>query len=144
MFDQSRVAGSASARRPRSVTVLAILAALGGIAAVLGVFAGAVVHGAGSPDAIEMIIILGALVLASLYLALGYRAWTLKSWGWSLGLVTGVASIVYMTAVLIRGWSDLLVDAPPLALVGLLVVAIAAVGLFFWFRPEVRRAFGGA
>ena len=131
-------------RRPLSVTVLAVLAGVGGVASVLGVLAGAVIHGLGSLDGIETIIVLGAVVLAALYLALAYGAWTLKPWGWSLGVVAGVGSIVYMTAVLVRGWSDLLVDAPALAVVGLLVVAIAAVGLFVWFRPEVRRAFGGA
>jgi len=32
-------------------------------------------------------------------------------------------------------------DAPPLALFGVLVVVIAAVGLFLWFPPDVKAAF---
>ena len=134
-----------SRQRPPSVTILAILAAVGGVGAVLGVLAGALlIHGLDSLDAIETIIVLAALVLSGLYLAFAYGAWTLKSWGWTLGVVAGTASIVYMTAVLVRGWADLVVDAPPLALMSVLVLAIAVVGLFFWFRPDVKAAFGRA
>jgi hypothetical protein len=32
-------------------------------------------------------------------------------------------------------------DAPPLAMFGVLVVVSAAVGLFFWSRPDVKAAF---
>jgi hypothetical protein len=63
-----------------------------------------VIHGLGSLDATETIIVLGALALSALYLALAYGAWTLKPWGWTLGVIAGAATIVYMTAVLVRGW----------------------------------------
>ena len=111
----------------------------------LGVLAGAlVIHGLGRLDPIEIVIVLLALVMSALYLVFAYGAWTLKPWGWTLGIVAGAASIVYMTALLIRGWTDLVVDAPPLALIGVLVVVIAAVGLFVWTRPEVKAAFESA
>ena len=143
---QQPVTPPASSReRPLSVTILAIVAAVGGVGALLGVLAGAtVVHGLWSLDAIEVIIVAVALVMSALYLAFAYGAWTLKRWGWTLGIVAGAASVVYMTTLLIRGWADLVVDAPPLALIGVLVVAIAAVGLFVWFRPGVRAAFARA
>ena len=131
-------------QRPQSVTVLAILAAVGGIGAVLGVLAGSVIHGLDSLDAVETLIVLGALGMAVLYAAFAYGAWTLKSWGWTLGTIAGVATIVLTTAVLLRGWADLMVDAPPLAFVSVLVVVIAAVALFFWFRPDVKDAFDRA
>ena len=136
---------ASSRQRPLSVTILAILAAVGGVGAVLGVLAGAlVIHGLRSLDAIEILIALVAIALSALYLAFAYGAWTLKPWGWTLGIVAGAASIVYMTALLVRGWTDLIVDAPPLALIGLLVVVIAAVGLSLWFRRDVKAAFARA
>ncbi len=132
---------ASSRQRPPSVAILAILAAVGGVGAVLGVLAGSVIHGLGSLDAIETIIVLAAVAMSALYLAFAYAAWTLRSWGWTLGVVAGAASIVLTTAVLVRGWADLMVDAPPFAIVSVLVVVIAAVGLFFWFRPDVKAAF---
>ena len=130
-----------SRQRPPSVTILAILAALGGVGAVLGVIAGSFIHGLDSLDAVETVIVLDALGMAVLYLAFAFAAWNLKAWGWTMGLVAGIASIVLTTAVLIRGWADLMVDAPPFAVLGVLVVVIAAAALFFWFRPEVKAAF---
>lgn len=142
-MQQSVTRPASSPERPLSVTILAILAAVGGIGAVLGVLAGAfVIHGLDSLDATDATIVIPALALAALYLAFAYGAWTLKSWGWTLGVVIGAASIVYMAAVLVRGWADLMRDAPPLALMSVLVAVIAAVGLFFLFRPDVRAAFG--
>ncbi|MGI8928956.1 MAG: hypothetical protein ACR2H0_05765 [Candidatus Limnocylindrales bacterium] len=43
-----------------------------------------------------------------------------------------------------RLWAELMRDAPPLALMSVLVAVIAAVGLLFWFRPDVKAAFGRA
>ncbi len=127
--------------RPPVVTTLAILVALAGIGAVLAVLAGAVIHGPGSLDAIEALIVLGALALAALYLTVAYGAWTVEPWAWRLGVIAGTATIVYMVAVLVRGWADLMVDAPPLAVISLAVIAVVGVGLFIWFRPEVKGAF---
>ena len=131
-----------SRRRPQTVAILAILVAIAGVGAVLAVLAGAAIHGLTSLDAIEGLIVVGALALAALCLAVAYGAWTLKPWAWTLGVVAGGATILYMAAVLVRGWADLMADAPPLAVVGLLVLVVATAGLFFWSRPEVKAAFG--
>ena len=143
-MQQSVTRPTSSGRRPLSVTLLAILAAVGGIGAVLGVLAGSVIHGLGSLDSVETVIVLAALAMSALYLAVAYGAWMLKPWGWSLGVGAGVTTIVLTTAVLVRGWTDLMVDAPPLAVISVLVVIVAAVSLFVWFRSEVRAAFGRA
>jgi hypothetical protein len=130
-------------QRPLSVTILAILAALGGLGAVLGVLAGAfVIHGLDSLDATDAVIVLPGLALSALYLASAYAAWTLKPWGWTLGIVAGAATIVYTTAVLVGGWVELMRDAPPLAVIGVLVGLLAAVSLVVLLRPEVKAAFG--
>ncbi len=84
-----------SRQRPLCLTILSILAALGGIGVVLAVLAGAlVVHGIRSVDAIDAVIVLPLLAVAAVYLAFAYGAWTLRSWGWTLGVLAGAASIV--------------------------------------------------
>lgn len=134
-----------SSERPQTVTILAILAAVGGVGAILGVLAGAfVVHGLASLDISDAVIVTPALVLAGLYLAFASGAWTLKAWAWTLGVVVGVATVVYVTAILVTQWAELMRDAPPLAWMALLVVVIAALGLVLWFRPHVKAAFDRA
>lgn len=128
--------------RPRPVTILATLAAVGGVGGVLGVLAGAfVVHGLASLDATDAIKVIPGLALAALYLAFAYGAWTLTSWAWTLGVVVGVASIVYVTAILVTQWGEFMRDASLLAWMLVLVAVIAAVGLVLWFRPDVKAAF---
>lgn len=134
---------ASSPDRPTTVTVLAIFAVIGGVGAVLGVLAGALlIHGLASLDPTDAVIVIPALVLAALYLAFAYGAWNLRPWGWTLGVVASGATIVYTTTILVAQWGELMRDAPPLALIGVLVGVIAAVGLFFWFRPDVKAAFG--
>jgi len=131
-----------SRRRPTSVTVYAILSALAGVGTILGALAGAfVIHGVDSLDATDAVIVLPALVLAALYLAFAYAAWTLAPWGWTLGVVAGIGTIAYTTAILVTSWGEFMRDAPPFAVIGVLVVVVAAVGLVIGFRPEVRAAF---
>jgi hypothetical protein len=132
----------ASRQRPASVTVYAILAALAGLGTVLGALAGAfVIHGVDSLDVTDAVIVLPALGLAALYLAFAYGAWTLKPWGWTLGFVAGIGTIAYTTAVLVTSWGEFMRDAPPFAVICVLVVVVAAVGLVLGFRPEVKGAF---
>ena len=131
--------------RPQTVTILAILAGLGGVGAILGVLAGAfVIHGLSSLGATDAIIVTPVLALAAGYLALAYGAWALEPWAWTLGVVVGVATILYVTVILVTQWGELMRDAPPLAWMSVLVAVIAAVGLVIWLRPAVKAAFGRA
>jgi hypothetical protein len=142
MDTHAAIPPASSPRRPASVTVLAVLAALGGVGAVLGALAGAfLVHGLATMDASDVLIVTPALVLAAVYLALAYGAWKLRAWGWVAGLIAGVGSIVYTSVVLVTSWGELMRDAPPLAVFGVVVIVIAAIGLVVWFRPEVKAAF---
>jgi uncharacterized membrane protein len=130
-------------RRPGTVTILAVLAAVGGFGVVMGVLAGAfVIHGLDSLDGTDAVIVLPGVALAALYLAFAYAAWTLKAWGWTLGVLAGAVTVVYTTAVLVWGWAELMRDAPALAAIGALVGLIAAAGVFVLLRPEVKAAFG--
>jgi hypothetical protein len=124
---------------------VAILAAIGGVGAVLGVLAGAfVIHGVDSLDVIDAIIVIPAIVLAALYLALARGAWTLQPWAWTLGVVAAVATIVYVIAILTTQWAELMRDAPAMAWMAILVMIVAAIGLVAWFRQDVKAAFGVA
>ena len=133
---------SPSPVRPATVTVAAILAALGGVGAILGILAGAfLIHGLASLDAGDALIVTPALALAALYLALAHGAWTLKPWAWTAGVVAAAATILYVAAILATQWGELMRDAPALAWIAVLVAAVAAVGLLLWFRPDVMAAF---
>lgn len=128
--------------RPTSVTGYAILAAIAGVGTLLGALAGAfVIHGVDSLDGTDAVIVLPALALAALYLAFAYAAWNLRPWGWMLGIVAGVGTIAYTTVILITSWGEFMRDAPAFAVIGVLVVVVAAAGLVLGFRPEVRAAF---
>ena len=139
---QSATQAVPSRGRPTSVTVYAILAALAGIGTILGALAGAfAIHGVDSLEATDALIVLPAVGLAVLYLAFAYAAWNLRPWGWTLGVVTGIGTIVYTTVILLTSWSEFMRDAPPFAAIGVLVIVVAAAGLVIGFRPEVRAAF---
>ena len=131
-----------SPERPGIVTVAAVLAAIAGVVVILGVLAGAfLIHGVASLDAGDALIVTPGLVLAGMYLALAYGAWTLKPWAWTLGVVAAVATILYTAVILVAQWGELMRDAPPLAWMGVLVAVIAAIGLALWFRWDVTSAF---
>jgi hypothetical protein len=130
--------------RPRGVTILAVIMAvagpLGGLTAVAfltGVlkfsdFAGA--YGYSGTAVSSTTAGLGIAAYTALVIALAYGAWTLKPWGWLVGLIVfaGGAGTDVLSGV--AG-----VMAPPNVIVN---VVIAALLIYYWFRPNVRAAFG--
>jgi hypothetical protein len=129
-------------QRPTGVTILAILAVIGGFLGLcgsltlfgvggLGVMAGEVSSGA-------MAGIFGAigLVSALLYLAFGFGAWTLKPWAWMLGIIGAGVSIASNLLSLISGNASI---------VGAVIsLIIPGVILWYLFRPDIKAAFGRA
>jgi len=79
--------------RPTGITILSILAGLGGV---FGLFAGFVVLGLGSAvfGGAGALLGLAMLAYAGLSLALAWAFWTLKPWGWPLGIVVAAAGII--------------------------------------------------
>ena len=74
------------------------------------------------------------LVVSILYLLFAYGAWTLKPWGWTLGVGLAVASVVITLIGLTQGTQEL---------VGALIsLAISGVILYYLFQPDVKAAFG--
>jgi uncharacterized membrane protein (DUF2068 family) len=124
-------------QRPLGITILAVLAAIGGV---LGIIAGFVFVGLSSATAglalpvSGLIGILGAatIVISVLELALAYGLWGLQPWAWTLGIVLEIARIVI----------DVLEFRSATASSTIVSIVIAAVILYYLYQPHVRRAFG--
>ena len=128
--------------RPVTITVLAIVAAVAAVVAILGVLAGAlVIHGPDTLDAGDAVRVLPGLGLAVLYLVFARGAWTLRPWAWTLGVLVAVATIAYLATILFVEWAELMRDAPLLAWMALVAIAVVAIGLALWFRRDVGAAF---
>ncbi|HEV8354466.1 MAG TPA: hypothetical protein VGR24_09790 [bacterium] len=118
-------------QRPTGITVLAILAAIGGVLYVLagltllglGAVGGVLGSGLGFLSGTVGGLFFLALGLVTLYVAWG--AWNLQSWAWMWMAVVIVIGLVL--AVLNRQWFSAIVDA---------------IVVYYLFRPEVKTAFG--
>jgi hypothetical protein len=135
--------------RPTGVTILAILALIGGVFGLiggLGLIAGGALLGGivgggagvalGGLAFVFGIVTLG-LAIAELFFA--YGAWGLKPWGWSLGVILALASIVWavVTALASGDFVNSLIG-------GAIGIIISAVILYYLMTPAVKTAFGRA
>ena len=122
----------AAAARPTGITILAILAGIGGVLGLLGGFAlflgGTVLFGAAGA-----LFGLAALALAALSLAFSWGAWTLQPWAWPLGVVLAAGSIIY-ALVLILGGSSIISQAITIILYGAV--------LYYLNQPGIKSLFG--
>jgi hypothetical protein len=131
------------AERPTGVTILAILAAIGGVFGILGgivlIGAGGVAAGAGAGGLGGLAAIFGlvTLVLAVVSLVLAYGFWTLKPWAWPLGVGLQIASLVF-TAITILLSGDI-VSGLTGSIIG---IVISIIILYYLFQPHVKAAFG--
>lgn len=129
--------GGTMRQRPTGITILAILAALGGIFGVLG---GLTLLGFGSFFAaaglggFAFVFGLIALVIGIAELALAYGAWTLQTWAWQLGVLLQVVSIVWALVEVVLGYASIQ---------GVIIgIVVSGVIIYYLNTPEVRRAFG--
>jgi hypothetical protein len=136
-------------QRPRIITILAVLAAIGGV---LGIFAalgligigavGGAIVGAGVDVASGFLVGgfaifwgLVTLVQAVADLAFAYGAWGLKPWAWMLGIVLQGVSIL----VALINW----VGSSNGSFGNFLFSAvISGVIIYYLLTPDVKRAFG--
>lgn len=122
-------------QRPLGVTMLAILAIIAGVLFILSAVVPFSVLFVDRPDMAPLAafatLLLGVLGVA--YLVFGFGAWTLKGWAWTLGVLNQVGALVMAAGHFFTdgriGWFHLL---------------IAAVLLFYLYRPGVKQAFGRA
>lgn len=130
------MAGVGSAR-PLGVTILAVLAFLGGILGILAslgiVLGGAIISTVSGPlGAFFFLFGLATLVLAVVELVLGYGFWTLKPWAWQLGFVLMALNVIVSVLTWLSGGT----------LFGVVEsLVIAAIIAYYLNTPEVRRAF---
>ena len=129
-----------AAQRPMGVTILAVLAIIGGV---LGIIGSLVLFGLGGVASTlnggvgvqTMLLAILGLVQAVLSLAFGIGALSLQPWAWTLGVIAEALSIVLtVVAMIITG----------IGANYIISLAIAAVILYYLFTPEVKRAFGRA
>jgi uncharacterized membrane protein (DUF2068 family) len=128
-------------QRPTGVTIIAVLAAIGGIFGILGglalvglggfIAASGVTGGALAP-------IVGLLLLAYgvLALVLAYGFWNLKPWAWTLGVGLQAAGIVINILQFINNTNN--------AASTVISIAISAAIIWYLYQPNVKAAFGRA
>ena len=132
--------------RPTGITILAVLAAIGGV---LGLLAGVALLGLGGIAAgatgNAAFFGLGAfagiitVAISIAQLAFAYGAWTLQPWAWSLGVVLSLVSIVW-SVVGALGSGDIVSG-----LIGQAIsIAINVAILYYLNTPNVKAAFGKA
>jgi len=126
-------------QRPMGVTILAVLAAIGGVLAIFGGLALMAVSGVSDLVVPGLSGLLGILGIVTLVVGVGdlvfaYGAWGLKPWAWMLGIALEVVGIV-VDILEFRG-----------STVGTTVISIliAAGIIYYLYQPHVRRAFGQA
>ena len=132
--------------RPTGITILAVLAVIGGIlnlafggfVALLGPAVGTEM--AQQTDATSSYAVGGAIavlgiglaILGLLYLITAYGLFTLKGWAWLLAVIVQVLSVIVNGIQVINSQAGSSIVA----------VLIAGAILFYLFRPHVKAAFG--
>jgi hypothetical protein len=124
--------------RPTGVTIIAILAAIGGV---FGIFGGLILMLGGAAAGVAtgsaalggLAAVLGAafLAVAILYIVFAWGAWGLKPWAWTLGIGLAAVSIVLGLFSLVNGDVSSVIS-----------IAIAGAITYYLFRPEIQAAFG--
>jgi hypothetical protein len=121
-------------QRPMGVTILAILAAIGGVFALLvgfGLFALASTFAVFGVTGLATLVALLLIATGVLDLAFAYGALTLKPWAWTLGIAAEVLSIISNLLTISGNASG--------AVIG---IVIAGAIIYYLYQPHVRRAFG--
>lgn len=127
-------------QRPTGITILAVLAIIGGLlglcgsAALFGLSGLGAVAGDLSSGATGVLFGVIGLISSVLYLAFGFGAWSLRPWAWMLGIVGAGFSVLSNVLSLLTGNATILSV--------LLSLVISGVILWYLFRPEIKAAFG--
>lgn len=125
-------------QRPTGVTILAVLTIIGAVFGILsGLFLGGLFGlGASAIDpntaALGIGGGIGLLIVSILQLLVGIGLWNLQGWTWLVGVIVTILRVLGDLYGLVTGFNLSIV-------VGL---AISLIILWYFFRPEVRRAFG--
>ncbi len=125
-------AATATGARPTGITILAVLAAIGGVFALFGGFI-IFIGGTAIFGGLGAILGLAFLAYAGLIIAFAYGAWTLKPWAWPLG-VAGAAFGIVLAVLNIIGGSSIVSQ----------IISIAIDGgiIYYLNQPGIRAVFG--
>lgn len=139
----------AQQQRPTGITILAVLAFIGGIFGICGglggivggSFFGGLAASVGASNATAlggMVVVYSILALAFAVaeLVFGFGAWTLKPWAWMLGMVLFGLNIVFNLVSVLAGWAAFGSVILPLAIAGVII--------YYLLTPDVKQAFGRA
>jgi len=136
--------------RPTGVTIIAILAIVGGIFSIVGglglTFLGGVLGGAGAAageagggmfGGLLALFGIGTLGIGVAEVIVGWGLWGLKPWAWMVAVILFIANIA-LTVLTALGANSLI------SLSTLIGVAIPAIILYYLMTPPVKTAFGRA
>jgi hypothetical protein len=111
-----------SRTRPIGVTILSILAGINGIVGIaLGIIASLIIPPAG---------IIG-IVIGLAWFVLAWGLWAGKGWAWIITVIIAIISIIFNLFGAITGHVEQVIS-----------LIIAAVMLYYLFRPNVKEYFG--
>lgn len=135
-------------KRPVGVTILAVIAIIYGafslLVALLGVagiaidLSGALNRSTGYNVPTLVYAVIGDVILGVLYLIFGIGSLQLKGWAWTTGVVALALDVLRQLVGLfiLQGFSV------SKLVVAIITVVVAALVIWYLFRPNVRAAFG--
>ena len=126
-------AATAAGARPTGITILAVLAAIGGVFGLLGGFGVLFVGGIVSSGAV-VVLGLCALAYAGLLIAFAWGAWTLKPWAWPLGVAVAIFGIVVAILQVLLGGSSIFSQ--------IISIVIDGAILYYLNQPSIKALFG--
>jgi len=126
-------AATAAGARPTGITILAVLAAIGGVFGLLGGFGVLFVGGIVSSGAV-VVLGLCALAYAGLLIAFAWGAWTLKPWAWPLGVAVAIFGIVVAILQVVLGGSSFFSQ--------IISIVIDGAILYYLNQPSIKALFG--
>ncbi|HYL41547.1 MAG TPA: hypothetical protein VET90_09575, partial [Candidatus Binatus sp.] len=119
------------------VTVLAVVAAIGGVLSLLGALAllgiGAVFAAYYGLGALASIFGLLILALGVAELAIAYGFWTLKPWAWTWGITIEAVGVLLSLVELVLGYGS----------ISSLIIGVVVAGIVIYYlnMPDIRKAF---
>ena len=115
------------------ITILSILAGIGGVFGLLGGFA-VMALGAAVFGGMGALLGLAILAYAGLSLALAWAFWTLKPWGWPLGVAVAAFGII-LAVLEFLGAGQSIISA-------IISIAIDGAILYYLNQPTIKALFG--
>ena len=122
--------------RPIGVTILAIVAALGGVLYVLAFLGATAAPGATPYSDLALVVWWIHLGLALMSVAFAYGVWQRTRWAWGLGVAALILSLVLSVLRILAGGGTAII------LQEIITDVIVVGALYYLDTPNIRRVFG--